>query len=554
MQDRQLVDDPVKWLSTPSRSEYSAEWWKKMFANTFSQNIIRVPVAFPSLTEYTLSRWKWATPGATRFSHLLLDGQKQATKFGAAVSLTDAELLDHVAQVGTASQPEIGVFLKPDEPGYKRRLIANVPLGAYIVASYIRDLFIAYVGLDPTFMKLSPSNQDKIDCVQLLREGRTAMPLDESAYDYHVTRESWTGFFDFLKSTFPGMLGPEKLEQFFNTAIWSFDGQKGRWLSGMPSGLALTSYLNSWMNYIKQITITPGDLAWAAGDDVLTFPDRVKDLHTVADEYGRFGSDVNAKKNWLSQKYAEYLKVLYGVAGTSGYPARLWGTLMWAGVDRTFLPSDKLPELAELWKQFFDRIGIVMPTGYVACDLAAAVSKKVQHFGAKEGRLWLHAPRVHGGFGMLPYSKATFTWHMQVERNLKYENALIRLPRVTRYTDKVTLVVGESNLKHMDYRTGQSLHLPPVNSLAEWERRLNGEDNPIKGPFRTMALDVIPLPTLPFVSTSNMASFAAQWGFNALPNITGEWSKIADRLIAASLGLAQLVAGWTETQSISTWC
>lgn len=172
------------------------------------------------------------------------------------------------------------------------------------------------------------------------------MPLDESAYDYHVSRESWLGFFSFLKTIFGENHGITVLRSFFDSAFWEWDGNEGKWVSGMPSGLALTSYLNSWMNYIKQKTIVKGDLQWAAGDDVLVAPYVNSTLVEVAQQYQSFGSVVNASKNWVSYKYAEYLKVLYSSKGTVGYPARVYSSLLWAGVARSFLPSDRLPELS----------------------------------------------------------------------------------------------------------------------------------------------------------------------------------------------------------------
>lgn len=67
-------------------------------------------------------------------SKALLDGSPVKTKFGAAISMSDSELLN----VAMSPDSKIGVFLKPDEMGYKRRLIANVSLGGYLAAAYVR--------------------------------------------------------------------------------------------------------------------------------------------------------------------------------------------------------------------------------------------------------------------------------------------------------------------------------------------------------------------------------------------------------------------------------
>lgn len=558
MEHREAVDDPVLWLSSPTQSEYSALWWDDQFDRTFAESISKSPLRIPSLREFALSRWLWVTDGATSASKLLLGGDRVRTKFGAAASLTDEEILDALEY--RAERDDIGIFLKPDEAGYKRRLIANVPLGSYIVASYIRHILELFVGKTPKFMKLGVSQHDCLDVLSLLREHRLAMPLDESAYDYHVSRESWLGFLAFLERQFPENEGVDFFRKYFHSANWRdpLSGSSGKWLSGMPSGLALTSYLNSWMNFIKQTTVVPGDLAWAAGDDVLTFPYKYTTLEVVEEGYAKFGSSVNSMKNWMSIKYAEYLKVLYYAKGTTGYPARIWGTLMWAGATRTFLPADRLVELAELFKQFFDRLGVRMTDPkvekYICADLSRSVSQKVRGFNTETCLLWLHSPRANGGFGCLPYNDYIFDWKTRVLKRNEYVNAILRLPPILTYDTKVELNVKRSPARERDFNLGNPYILPPIETLEQWESRINREDITVKGKYSTMVLDIIPIPTLDFVSTANVSSFASFWGYNVFPNIRGRHEKINDRLISASINLATNILRWMSNNSMTSYC
>lgn len=368
------------------------------------------------------------------------------------------------------------------------------------------------------------------------------LPLDESAYDYHVSRESWLGFVAFLKSVFPSNEAVTLFESYFLDAKWEFDGKSGQWLSGMPSGLALTSFLNSWMNYIKQTVVTPGFLAYAAGDDVCVAPFVAKTLDTIAADYARFGSELNASKNWYSSKYTEYLKTIFHKNGTTGYPARIYASLIWAGVDRTFLPSDRLPELAELFKQFYDRLGQPMDEDLVASDLARAVSHKVRGFNKVAALKWLHSPKAYGGFGKLPYNDFNFIWETEVLRRDKWTNVLVRVPEINFYSDKVDLKINKRRLalgKRVYF--GPTLRLEEITNLQEWEARLNGEDNPVKGQFGKMALDVIPLPTIDMISTSNMSALASHFELNVYPQLRGASDTILDRLVVASIILVQLV-------------
>lgn len=543
MQNRQFTDDPHEWLSKPSQSQYDQKWWTDSFVYTYGLAITRQPVNLLSLKEFTLARWLWVTDGATRFSKLMLEDEVMKTKLGAAVSLTDDELLSHVFNINKNFQSiksRIGVFIKPDEKGYKRRLIANLPLGAYIIAAYLRYLIVSFTGDNPIFMKLSPTPLDMIDVIQLLKAKQYAMPLDESSYDYNVTNESWHGFINFMKLTFPQNEAIQLFENYFEHAIWNFDGEKGVWNSGMPSGLALTSFVNSWMNYIKQSTVINSTFHWAAGDDTLTFPAKQDlSLDFVSDEYNKFGSVAHPLKNWTSYHYAEYLKRFYSSYGTTGYPARIFSSLIWAGTERFYLPSDRLPELAELFKQFFDRLGKPMDEDYVAADLCRAINNKVSGFTKNIAKEWLHSPRIHGGFGKLPYNNKAFTWQVEQTRRYKYRNNLVRLPDVVKHFGSISYTISDFKFNpNTSFKTGSRYHLPPIYTIQDWEKRLNREDFDLKGPFASLAIENVPLPCIDLISTDIMSQIAQQGQFNVFPNLHGNWNTIANRCINASLSLA----------------
>lgn len=558
MKDREMVDDPVQWLSVDTVSSYGSAWWEGQFRETFGESIVKTPVKLLSFEEFALRRWLWSTNGASSFSEMLLAGDKVKTKFGAAMSLSDERILELIEYDNR--RDEIRIFLKPDEAGYKRRLIANVPLGAYINASYIRYLIESFTTDKPKFMKLDVLPEEAFNVTYLIETGHMAMPLDESAYDYHVSRESWLGFIAFLNSQFPDNSGVEYFSRYFASARWfnPEDSASGKWTSGMPSGLALTSFCNSWMNYIKQREVCPGELAWAAGDDVLTFPYTYQTLGQIEKKYEAFGSAVNAMKNWQSWSWGEYLKVLYFGEGSTGYPARIFGTLLWAGAQRTFLPADRLPELAELFKQFFDRLQIALTRPdverYVASDLARSISSKVAGFGQREAIEWLHSPRAYGGFGCLPYNDVVFDWKTEILDKNEYTNVIFRLPPVIRYKTKVALNKYRKPIVNANYSTGRPLLLPEVVDLAGWEARINRDDIPIKGKYATAALDVIPLPTLNFISTKNVAAFASNWNFNVFPNLRGSVENVPSKLVNASLALAQAIGYWMSKRQMVTLC
>lgn len=545
-------DDPYKWLTETVISLYDRSWWSQKFLETFSRFAIHSPSKFLTLEEFALNRWLWVTHGSTKFSKLMLNDKVVKTKFGAAISLTDEEILKHVKDaVSEKADEQIKVFVKPDEASFKRRLIANVPLGGYIIAAYVRWLLEQFLGKEPGFEKLNTTILDTVNVVDLLKNGRVAYPLDESAYDYHVTRESWLGFFDFLDYAFPGNQGCQYLKQYFNTAVWHFEDQKGKWMKGMPSGLALTTFLNSWMNYIKQTTIVNSDVHWACGDDVLTFPyDKTLTLEEIEKEYKKFGSEANASKNWRSTRFCEYLKVLYGRYGTSGYPARIFGSLMFTKDPSPVNPNEKLYELTDLWKQFFDRMGLPMDENLVARDLASSISHKVPNFNKRTALLWLHCPKIHGGFGKLPYNDYSFTWELENKYVSNYIFSRYRLPPVVRYDGGVKLIIKREKYKRVKFKFGPPATLPPIETEEDWVRRLNREDIPDRGPFTGMVLETIPLPVVDFISVNNMSKYASANYFYCFPNLRGSWSQIANRLISGSLLLVDSISHFLSTHRI----
>ena len=66
-----------------------------------------------------------------------------------------------------------------------------------------------------------------------------------------------------------------------------------------------------------------------------------------------------------------------------------------------------------------------------------------------------------------------------------------------------------------------------------------------------MALDIIPLPTLNGVSTSNMSAFAQMYEFNVYPQLHGTTLTIQDRLILASVLLAEYVTKFMSEHGLT---
>ncbi len=92
--------------------------------------------------------------------------------------------------------------------------------------------------------------------------------------------------------------------------------------------------------------------------------------------------------------------------------------------------------------------------------------------------------------------------------------------------------------------------MPQPQNIEEWVARLNFD---VPGYSKTQlqyAHEVIPLPEIPYVSTSRMSQFASSWKYNAYPNISGSAVSRTTRFIKGSLLLADQVQRWLRTNTI----
>lgn len=523
---RTTTDDPWKWLGEDVKDQHTPDWWTAAFERTTKPKPTNMP--YYEFDEFVRARWVWVTDGSTRYSRLLWDGEAMRTKFGAAVSLSDDELLAlaHDSLRGT----QIDMFVKPDEKGYKRRLIANMDLGSYLVAAYLRYNLQRILGIEPEFMTATTDFDQDIQVMTLLRGKQVAIPLDESAYDYHLSRNMWLGFLEYVRKHFPQCAG--FVSMFHSTYVRAAQG-KFKWNKGMPSGLALTSLLNTWTNYIKQ-SVIDSPIHFALGDDALIFNDQVS-LTDLEAYYATFGAEVNPKKNFRSRKYAEFLKFVYTRDGRTGYPARIYSSLIWGLKFSDNTPTARLQELATLLKEWYDRAILPPNEAVIACDLSRAVSTKLKRFSASDARTWLHIPSAYGGFGLVPWVNARFRTRVTTEK-VQYTGNLIRLPPRARVLE-TEWSIERLSLKYRPFKLGPPLHLPPVDTMEQWERRLNGEDVDLPNNQRSLALATIPLPRMSLVSDVKMSQLAASLGYNSYPNLRGSVATIEERLNSAAASL-----------------
>lgn len=546
---RALTDDPRQWLTVDVPDQHDAEWWASSIAYLLQSNIVKPTRPLMNFLQFVESPWLWVTSGASSNSSLMLGDKKIRTKFGAAVSLTPQQLLACVLHAIDPHSVNIDIFLKQDERGFKRRIIANMDLGSYLIAAYIRYLLEYINGPMPRWMTAKTTPTLDLSVIQLLRTNNRAMPLDESQFDHHLSRDAWMGFIKALKYLFPDNLGVSLFDCLFSNSTYyqPETGLGGRWRKGMPSGLAITSIGNTLFNAVKQQAII-SPVHFALGDDVLLFPEGYT-IAQISDYYATYGAEVNVKKNWESNTHAEYLHFLYNKHGRTGLPARMYGSLMYGIRFDDATPLSRLYELATMWKDFFDRACLMFDESLVAADLARAVSKRWAGFSAATARTWLHIPKALQGFGLLPYQPYQFKVTNNQTKTEVYHNARISLPPVITVLSSAFEIRPFKYMKS-NFKLGSTLRMPPISSMQEWEDRLNLKADGYTSTMVQWADATIPLPEIPFVSSTRMSSFATMWRFNAFPNVSGSAAARTSRFISASYALADMVGSWLKKHHI----
>lgn len=546
---RSLNDSAHTWLTQDVPDLHSASWWANEIFTVLMQYQVPPSEALMTFYQFIQSPWLWVTNGASSLSRMTLNGKKVRTKFGAAMSLTTAELLQCVLHALNPRSHNIDIFIKPDERGFKRRLIANMDLGSYLVAAYIRYLLEWLDGPTPHWMTATTNPPKDLFVIQQLQSACKAMPLDESQFDHHLSRAAWLGFLKSLDHIFPHNFGVHLFHVLFANSNY-FDRESkltGPWFKGMPSGLAITAIGNTLFNYVKQIAII-SPIHYALGDDVLVFGDGYS-LSQISEYYTTFGAELNPKKNWTSHHYAEYLHFLYARHGRVGLPARIYGSLIYGLQFKDVTPLQRLNELSMLFKDFYDRAVLPFNFRLVAADLSRAVSRRWAGFSTQVALDWLHIPKALNGFGFLPYSPHQMQVDNTKVKRIPYQNTLYDIPP--------QLVVLQSTYKILPFKlndaqfhVGNVYHLPKIQSIADWIDRLNFRTPGVSATVQMWATSVIPLPEIDFVSTSRMSSFAQMWKYNAFPNCSGSALSRTTRFIKASLALAEDVQNWLRQNRI----
>lgn len=410
VEDRIFKDDLKNWLVGPKYSGYRVDYLR-VFKNIVTYVGKKAPF-YGSFNEYLFARYTWMNSGSSNLSKLVVEGERVKTKFGAALSLTDTELVKAVAR-DKIHKEGLRAFVKPDEKGPKGRYIVSASLGLYIKQKYLFDKLRNCTSFDRRMVAYI----DPVDKYNMFDEAlgkyEWFIPLDEAKFDYNVTTDQWLAFFDLLRAYLPEDVEIiDEIASYLGTlALYDSEGKKiGTWGHGMPSGFYWTAFGDTLFNLTKQLLLQESDPDYiplaASGDDSNIVCLKMPDLAFVEQHYAKHCAEVEKSKNWVGYKKFEFLKVVVEEDRTvSQYPARSFASLAWMYPDfRNSTPATKMRTTAELWKDFFDRRG-----KYDYKMMIADVFRSISKDWRRKLRLnlgfieeWLFTIPALGGFGLLP--------------------------------------------------------------------------------------------------------------------------------------------------------
>jgi len=421
-----------------------------------------------SFEEFLLTRWRWMNDGAAKDSILMINGEKIKTKKGLGLSVSNKRLLE-LASFDAIYKTGLRAFVKTDEKGLKGRFVVNAPFGLFVHLKYVMDkVFKDFPRMNsrlPTYNK----EVDKILVIQRsMSQGVFHIPIDFSAFDSTIHLKFFDTFVKVIRSLYPNDYEVLKSINILARSlrvipVYNEKGiNVGRWMNGVPSGLYITSFINSVINvvcqlYVEKLSNGKYKSLFGSGDDGDLISTVTPNLLELKEYFGKTGLEINIEKNWFAPGLTEFLKMIITTNQVFQYPARAFASVCWA------YPSNfnnitiygKMFTIASVWKEFFDRM-LIYDEELLINDLFNAIKGKLPKFGKKLIKDWLHIAPALGGFGLLPFVQNKRVIIKSQRKNLVAKNLINkRYPMVSDFIKDVKIISMEPKY-HVNTRVTHS--------------------------------------------------------------------------------------------------
>lgn len=313
------------------------------------------------------------------------------------------------------------------EPVPKVRLIISSDFNMHLKMRFIDTWLARWMNGNPESTLWQTKEQTKAMWLKFCNMGDWNIPIDQSAFDHHISQEMVLGMLEEIKSLIleraiaPGPVEQktkDELLQTMDTIIYGMENCTLSYLdpvskmehvlqyrSGILSGWQWTAFLDTLANIaqknlaIRQTAEEGLDISMiyfnAQGDDQLTqFAKLWKGILywltlTTA------GYDIHPSKNFFSTKHNEYLRKYSTELGINGYPARMINKLMWLypGKQEVVNTHSLLNNIYSRWDKLKERCysNWLVFKQYLFSDYIGAKINKETYYG------FLGAKRIYGG-------------------------------------------------------------------------------------------------------------------------------------------------------------
>lgn len=217
--------------------------------------------------------------------------------------------------------------------------------------------------------------------INMASEDGWNIPIDQSAFDHHVTKEMVLIMLEEHKALIIERCeNSDELVRVMDSIIFALgsgdivwkDGDKPslilQYMSGILSGWQWTAHFDTVANLAefsvakllcKKLGIPVQEtLHNAQGDDILLRFKKLNEAVAVVCAFRSMGFDIHPSKTFFSKTHNEYLRRYYSKGMVNGYPARMVNSMLWVypGDRSDHGVKEKLSALSANWEKMAERL------------------------------------------------------------------------------------------------------------------------------------------------------------------------------------------------------
>lgn len=409
---REAIND---WFITPATVESSSYYdeflvkYKCAIKLYFSKFAIDKVKKKRSIDEFLLDPASWATsgstPGRNRPHNLYsfiprkdLKNTKWLLGFNTLADLRKEMLSESSELLNVNDKEEAG----------KVRIFISAGMTSFLKQAYIGEVLFQGLGGNQE-QTVFWSVEQRFERWKFILEkmgGHLNLPADLSAFDQKaVSRQMIIILFNGILDVLVDLVADAEYVQVMKLLILQYEnkpftideGEKIVMEKGMPSGWYWTAFMDSvisWCYY--KILITDSVYVMTQGDDILAQLHRRENFVRFWWLVKRYNVEINAKKFYVDNERAEYLRISFEKDGMFGYPARAIGSLLWRKPWNEDIKTlrEKLEASLSSWKRLLNRSGIGVVVDWMLLDMRGIMNNK-----ANVSQL-IYTDRFNGGLGI----------------------------------------------------------------------------------------------------------------------------------------------------------